>query len=458
MRKLIKVKKILFFLNISFVLGCSSIENQKTYLDGRIIKTSTNIISVLKDEKLIKSEKIFDDGYFKFELDSITNGLYNFQLNPEFQYIILNNGDSISLRLNTLDFDESLVFIGKGSSINNFLIDIFLKKEMEQKFLNKQMMMEYNYFKSITDSLIKENEQMLSDFKKNKKISKTENIILKYALFMPIYSQMERYYSINSANFKSSEKNSFFEFRKNINFNIEQLSHFKPYLDYLIVRSENQDDFHVNDFENIDLNYSISRLKFINSKVQNKKIKAKVLRHIAYEYLLKEEILIDIDNFLFEFKRISENLQINDEIQELYKNIVQLQIGKKIPQFELFNTKGELTKSNKINSNKKLIYTFWSVKQDSHKNSLFNRIFKIIEQNNQDYTFVCININEDESDWLESIKKIPSSKSINHFKSKYFDDMSKKMILDNLNKIVITNKNGIILDISDIAKLEMNNY
>ena len=83
------------------------------------------------------------------------------------------------------------------------------------------------------------------------------------------------------------------------------------------MRSENQHDFHVNDFENIDLNYSISRLKFINSKVQNKKIKAKVLRHIAYEYLLKEEILIDIDNFLFEFKRISENLQIKDEIQEL---------------------------------------------------------------------------------------------------------------------------------------------
>ena len=127
MRKLIKVKKYFFFLNISLVLSCTSIGNQKTYFDGKIIKPSTNTISVLKDEKLIKSEKIFDDGYFKFELDSISNGLYNFQLNPEFQYIILNNGDSISLRLNTLDFDESLVFIGKGSRINNFLIDIFLK-------------------------------------------------------------------------------------------------------------------------------------------------------------------------------------------------------------------------------------------------------------------------------------------------------------------------------------------
>ena len=73
-----------------------------------------------------------------------------------------------------------------------------------------------------------------------------------------------------------------------------------------------------------------------------------MLRHIAYEYLLKEEILIDIDNFLFEFKRISENLQINDEIQELYKNIVQLQIGKKFLNLNFLTQKESLQIQTKL--------------------------------------------------------------------------------------------------------------
>ena len=64
-------------------------------------------------------------------------GLYNFFLQPEFQYLILEKNDSIYIRLNSLDFDESLVFMGNGASKNNFLMDSFLNFEKNEEILNK---------------------------------------------------------------------------------------------------------------------------------------------------------------------------------------------------------------------------------------------------------------------------------------------------------------------------------
>ena len=37
------------------------------------------------------------------------------------------------LRLNTFDFDESLVYTGKGAKENNFLMDIYLLNEEEDE-------------------------------------------------------------------------------------------------------------------------------------------------------------------------------------------------------------------------------------------------------------------------------------------------------------------------------------
>ena len=195
-------------------------------------------------------------------------------------------------------------------------------------------------------------------------------------------------------------------------------------------------------------------MKFIDSNIQNSVIRSKVLRHVAYEYLLKEKVLIDIENFLFEFMKISNNLNINTEINLLYENLVLLQKGKAFPEIELINTKGETLNSKSLKIKKKIIYVFWSINQDSHKISLFNRIFKILNINQKDYTFYCININRNQKEWIESLRTIPKSENIVHLRSKEFDRMSKKLVLNNLNKIIATSGNGLILNVSNIYEIE----
>ena len=90
---------------------------------------------LLKDEKVIKNISINSEGTFSSSLEVLNDGLYNFIHLPEFQYLIINKGDSLVLRLNSLDFDESLVFSGAGASKNNYLIDVFLDHEKEENYI-----------------------------------------------------------------------------------------------------------------------------------------------------------------------------------------------------------------------------------------------------------------------------------------------------------------------------------
>ena len=62
---------------------------------------------------------------FIHKISNFTSGLYAFSHGGEYQWVLLEPKDSLLLRLNTIDFDESLVFTGKGARKNNYLIKNF---------------------------------------------------------------------------------------------------------------------------------------------------------------------------------------------------------------------------------------------------------------------------------------------------------------------------------------------
>ncbi|MBT7623758.1 MAG: hypothetical protein HN595_04450, partial [Flavobacteriaceae bacterium] len=144
---------IITFISFLLFTSCQLFNKKKhTYLAGKILKKTSEKISVLKDEKIINETSISENGNFYLELNNIKDGLYNFKHLPEFQYLILVKGDSLVLRLNALDFDESLVFNGNGSSKNNYLMDVFLNHEKEESFLNLNLKQNPIKFREIIDS------------------------------------------------------------------------------------------------------------------------------------------------------------------------------------------------------------------------------------------------------------------------------------------------------------------
>lgn len=446
-------KKNLICLMFILLSSCNFNNNKVSYFTGKIIKKTTDKISILKDEYILNETLISNDGVFFMSLDSIKDGLYNFKHLPEFQYVLFENGDSLVLRLNALDFDESLVFNGKGSSKNNFLIDIFLSHENEENYLNSKFRENPYNFKNIIDSLLNIKQLQFEDFKKLKKSNKTSELIIEHAIKLPLYLKLEAYLSgLKTKEELNMSSENFYNFRSDINLNIEELSNFKPYLDYIILRTNNESGIDFNSFSNLDLQFNLDRIKFVNATIINPVLKSKILRYIAFEYLLKEDILIDIETFLNMFLEISVDQKTNLEIKQLYSNISFLQKDKYLPEIELTNTYGKSKNITDFISNKPIIYIFWSYELNSHKITLFDKVFDFIKSNNK-YNFHCININSSKIKWRESLSFIKKNNNIKHFIANDFNNMSKKMILNNLNKTIKTDRKGKIISISSINNL-----
>ncbi len=129
--------KYFFYASLSIILFYSCKQQEKkddaTYFGGQIINPKSSKVYFLKNDKYLDSASLDKNNKFLFKFDKLTPGLYTFSHGNEYQYVYLEQKDSIILRLNTWDFDESLAFIGKGAERNNFLMSLFLYEEDEDR-------------------------------------------------------------------------------------------------------------------------------------------------------------------------------------------------------------------------------------------------------------------------------------------------------------------------------------
>ena len=138
------ISNIPFSLLILFALGCATKnENSKTFFGGKIINPKTKFVVLYSNDKVIDTLLLNHRNKFLATYDNLDEGLYYFEHGNENQYVYLEPKDSLMLRLNTWDFDESLVFAGEGAERNNILIDIFLEAENERKLFYQLNNLDY---------------------------------------------------------------------------------------------------------------------------------------------------------------------------------------------------------------------------------------------------------------------------------------------------------------------------
>ena len=109
--------------------------------------------------------------------------------------------------------------------------------------------------------------------------------------------------------------------------------------------------------------------------------------------------MINIDQFIYEFLKISENNSTNNEISVLYDNITALQEGKLLPKINLYDENNIINDIGlQINFNKKNIIVFWSYDQNAHQVNLFNKV-NLLSMKYFNYHFNLININDNSFKW-----------------------------------------------------------
>jgi len=426
--------RILLFISLLILSSCKN-DNKQTFFNGKILNKSSEKIILSVDENPLYNSLISESGNFSITIDSLESGLYNFFLQPEFQYVILEEGDSIYIRLNSLDFDESLVFMGKGSAKNNFLIDVFLKNEEHNDILNSYYNASFDDFLIKVDSLFNNQKELFKEFKQNNRLSYlSENLILD-AIKYPLLEKIQSYLVSNNLDLNRLE----IDFSKyEIDFNNNSISSYKPYIDFIYLYSFNLTR------SISDYNFQVERLKILDSLVQSDDIKSKLFRFLAFEILLNEKSLKEKRIFFEEFKNISDYSSINNEVEILLKNQLQLSPGKSFPRIKGYDLNGSIKDISTI-SNKKIIF-FWSYDQNAHFNSIYQKI-NSLENKYLSHKLISLNINDDFDKWKSNYKP---TKNVTELQTNDFEYMSKKLILDNLNKVFIVDENNIIQAIGSI--------
>ena len=128
----------------------------------------------------------------------------------------------------------------------------------------------------------------------------------------------------------------------------------------------------------------------------------------------------------------------------MLKNQLQLSPGNSFPSIKGYDLNGNIKDISTIDS-KKIIF-FWSYDQNAHLNSIYQKI-NSLENKYLSYKLISLNINDDFDKWKSNYK--PTKKVID-LQTTDFEYMSKKLILDNLNKVFVVDEKNIIQSIGSI--------
>ena len=437
-----------FSLLFSFVLffGCNDDhkENYTTYFGGQIINPKSDKVFISKDDKVIDSAKLGDNNKFLMELDSIKIGLYTFSHGPELQFIYLEPKDSLLIRLNTWDFDESLVFSGKGAERNNFLINLFLENEKEDKLFFDYYHLSDTLFEAKIDSVQKRKKLFYDQFKQE--ITDNSPLFEKIAeevIYFPLYRKKEAYPYRHKRAVKSEQypqiSPAFYKFRKNIDINDKELANFYTHRDYVRTYL-----YHLAyEKQIIDDHKSTMELNFMKAAVENIKldeVKNKFLHEGMWLTLLDE-------NSTQEEKEMAQRLFFDHctdeksvaEISHLIRAAEMAPAGQKLPEISVYDfNKKDAMLGSIIKNNNTILYT-WP--NDLRQIENLAKRVNYLEQKYPEFLFIGINSKNNEYNW----KKYISSKKMNP-NNQYCVDKGNEWLDINFARAIIVNKNGIVMN------------
>lgn len=455
-------KLLYLFLILLASCGKGEKSSPNVFFTGEIVNPTSGHVVLYKGDVVIDSAKLDDQNRFSFRFDSIADGLYHFNHAPELQYVYLKKGDSLIARLNTVAFDESLVFSGEGEQINNFLLELFLAHEEEQADIYSSYRLEPEEFLEEINALTQDKLEQLNSLKQDNVLTAKEikiaeaSITYSYNTFKEKYPFVHRKYTSHKKIKKLPAH--FYDYRKNLSFGDSDLTYLRPYYNFMNYHFGNVSFMTCshqcqvkNDVVGNQLHFNKHKLKLIDSVVQEKELKDNLFRNVAFDYLLKAQDAEENNKiFIDQFHEFSDNNKHIEEINDLYQGIRNIQPGKELPEVEVYSPEGEVVSLRQIVEDKKTtVFYFWSGGEDKkHFKELIKRI-KALKTSKPDYNLVGINIRTEEALWKGLIKS-NNLDSSTQYRSNNSTKLTRTLIIDRINKCIVTKDGKIVNAFSDI--------
>lgn len=434
--------------------GCNDLVDKKNhaYIGGEIINPTSRFIILKNEGTIIDTIHLDPRNRFSYRMDTVKAGLYLIQHLPESHNIYLESGDSLLLRVNTLAFDESLHFSGKGAARNNLLTEMHLLDENNADLLLSFYKTNPTEFLQKSDSIGDERKLLLDKLSLKHSFSPEFVTLAEKIIKYEKYDLLERYtYLVNKYYKKYLQfPENFHSYRKKVKFNEETLQcspTYRRFIDnYLINRSfkwckkqhtESPDCYSLTDVENIK-----SRIRMVGDLITLPALRRHFLSKLGSLGVVmansKQEIL-GIVALLQELGYSKKGIQ---DINQLGSVQLTFLPGTTIQDLPLVNRKGDTIPFSKIIQKPTIIF-LWSVYNQRHISD-HNQI-KEFRKKYPEISFVGINLDVGEnSGWKQAVQTHDYSKKheyqlgATNIDQKFFKHyLNKLLFLDASGKVVI---------------------
>lgn len=441
-----------------------------TYLGGEIIAPINDVVVLSNSDRVIDTLKLNSKNRFLYKFEDFEPGIYSFSLQAddglEFQMVLLEPNDSIMLRLNTTDFDESLVYTGIGAKKNNYLINEFLQNEIEEKRIYKYCRLNPEDFENKIDSLKALKLKKLNAFKSKYITSELFDKLAVANIDYNYYNSKEIYpifhYRNNKSSILESLPENFYSYRKNINYNDDFLKDHYNYKNFLTNNFNNLAiKTHIEHGNNKPFNrwslcYNLDRLVLIDSLILNPETKDNLLYQYAINYLSKSKNFENNDAILNFYLKKSTNEENKEFIRSYAASINNLKVGEKLPKVTIVNYRSEVLDINSL-INSPTVISFWSHKHYDHFKESHYKI-KELKLKYPEVKFIAINV--DECGLKTSSKSLKANQfTFNNeyqfknpeqsIKTLAIKPMTKTIIIDKYKRIVNSNSNLFSLNFEE---------
>jgi Thioredoxin-like len=439
---------VVFFLFISCDQSAKN-DCGSAWIGGEIVNPKKDYVIITKSRKIIDTVPLDEKNQFIYHIEQMEPGIYYF-IHHEYQAFFMESGDSIMLRVNTVEFDESLSFTGKGAHKNNFMMDLFLLNENEDELMPKMNLLSPAEFENKMDSLLKSRRRMYDEFISNKGSSTRFKEVANALIDYYIYSKKELYISANARKKVYHESveipESFYNFRKKIDLGSEELRNTYPYYRYLGFYLDNLAFELYKDEEDYDRNsflHNFYKSQLIDSLITNDSLKNRLLRSSAYRYFLNAKSEANEHKMLSQFLRLSTNTSDQKEVTKLAYLTIDITPGHTIPNVKLLTTENRV-KDLQSTINKPTLIYFWSSQSVSHHKKIHTRANEL-KAKYPEYDFIGINIDLHFKKWLKIVQNSGYNPST-EYQVENFEVAELKLVIDSVNKAIIVDDQGTILN------------
>ena len=446
-----------YVLLLLLIVGCKNNTVDKTsyaYLGGEIINPKNNYVVIYNANSVLDTIRLDNNNRFLYKIEDLKSGIYFFKHNPENQIVVLEPMDSIIFRMNTIEFDESLIFSGKGSKKNNYLVNLFLENEKNNAKLLDFCELSPKEFESKADSIRNKQLEKLDKFKSKFNSSSLFNEIAEAKINYNYYANKEiypfAYYGENEIKNLKSLPEDFYSYRKHVDYNNENFRSFFQYYRFLETHFSNialnQYFNHTEDslFNKKSLHYNLDKLALIDSLITNDSIKNDLLKYTAGPFIYNSKTNFNTQSLLSDYLTRCTNEKDKNYMQRLASSVMQLEPGTKLPIIKVINSENEEIDLTSVIKSPTVIY-FWSYNSKSHFRDSHRKI-KELKVKYPELNFISININNDTHNlWKRSLKKY-NFPVINEYQFVDPEKARKDLVINRIQKVMILDNQGIIAD------------